>query len=285
MANEILVQRLEATARKLRRASLSLMREMGMGWLGGSFSEADVVTALLFHRMRHDPARPGWPERDRLVISKGHACEIVYAAVAEAGYIPQEELATYSHTGSRLQTHVNIRTPGVDYSGGSLGLGLSFAVGTAAGAYIHPTEANLASPQRRRPAAYRVYCVLGDGESNEGQVWEAAAGAAHHRLDNLTAILDQNGYQSTGATAKKLDMSPFADKFRSFGWEVREIDGNDMRAVVEALDWAVTVSGRPQAIIARTVKGKGLPSHENTNCHFVKFTDELLRASQEALRD
>jgi transketolase len=285
MGTEALVKELEAKARTLRRESLLVMKEMGAGWLGGCFSEADVVAALLFHRMRHDPARPGWPERDRLIISKGHACEIVYTAIAEAGYISKEELKTYSHTGARLQTHVNIRTPGIDYSGGSLGLGLSFAVGSAAGAYMHSADANLTAPSRRYPARYRVYCVLGDGESNEGQVWEAAASAAHHRLDNLTAILDHNGFQSTGATAKKLNMLSFADKFRSFGWEVREIDGNDMRAVVEGLDWAVTVQERPQAIIAHTIKGKGMPSYENTNCHFLKITDELLRIGQEALKD
>jgi transketolase len=285
MSREALVSGLEATARRLRRETLSVMREMGAGWLGGCFSSADVVTALLFYRMRHDPARPGWPERDRLITSKGHSCEIVYAAVAEAGYIPRDELKTYSHTGARLQTHVNIRTPGIDYSGGSLGLGLSFAVGSAAGAYLHPSDANLAAPSRRYPARYRVYCVLGDGECNEGQVWEAAASGAHHRLDNLTAILDHNGFQSTGATAVKLDMRSFADKFMSFGWAVREIDGNDMRAVVEALDWAVTVQGAPQAIIAHTVKGKGFPSLENTNCHFVKITDEVLRLGREALAD
>jgi transketolase len=285
MANEGLVQGLEAKARKLRRKSLYLMREMGIGWLGGSFSSADVITALIFHRMRHDPKNPQWPERDRLVISKGHSCEVVYAALAEAGYFPREELKTYSHTGARLQTHVNTRTPGIDYSGGSLGLGLSFAVGSAAGAYIQPAEANLTAPARRHDPRYRVYCVVGDGECNEGQVWEAAAGASHYRLDNLTAILDQNRFQSTGATAKKLDMLSFADKFRSFGWETREIDGNDMGEVVEALDWAVTVQGKPQAIIAHTTKGKGVPAYENTNCHYLKITDELLRIGLEALKD
>ena len=135
--NDALVKDLEVKARRLRLESLFVMKEMGIGWLGGSFSSADVVTVLLFHRMRHDPTRPGWPERDRLILSKGHSCEIVYAALAEAGYFPREELRTYSHTGARLQTHLNTRTPGVDYSGGSLGLGLSFAVGSAMGAYIH----------------------------------------------------------------------------------------------------------------------------------------------------
>jgi len=285
MGNETLVKELEAKARKLRRESLFVMKEMGIGWLGGSFSSADVVTALLFYRMRHDPQNPQWPERDRLIISKGHSCEIVYAALAEAGYFPREELKTYSHPGARLQTHVNTRTPGIDYSGGSLGLGLSFAVGSAAGAYVHATDANLTAPTRRYPAKYRVYCVVGDGECNEGQVWEAAANASHYRLDNLTAFIDHNHFQSTGMVEKKLNPLSLAEKFRSFGWEVREIDGNKMSDVVATLDWAVTVQGKPQAIIAQTVKGKGVPAYENTNCHFVKITDELLKIGQEALKD
>jgi transketolase len=235
--------------------------------------------------MRHDPKNPQWSERDRLVISKGHSCEIVYAALAEAGYFPREELKTYSHPGARLQTHVNTRTPGIDYSGGSLGLGLSFAVGSAAGAFVHATDANLTAPTRRYPAKYRVYCVVGDGECNEGQVWEAAANASHYRLDNLTAIIDHNHFQSTGMVEKKLNPLSLAEKFRSFGWEVREIDGNKMSDVVATLDWAVTVEGKPQAIIAQTVKGKGIPAYENTNCHFIKISDELIKAGQEALKD
>jgi transketolase len=285
MGNDELVKGLEVKARKLRLASLFVMKEMGIGWLGGSFSSADVVTALLFHRMRHDPKNPQWPERDRLIISKGHSCELVYAALAEAGYFPREELKTYSHPGARLQTHVNIRTPGVDYSGGSLGLGLSFAVGTAAGAYIQTAEANLAAPIRVHAPRYRVYCIVGDGECNEGQVWEAAASASHFRLDNLTAIIDSNRFQSTGAVEKKVNMLSMAEKFRSFGWEVREIDGNKMGDVVATLDWAASIHGKPQALIAHTVKGKGMPSYENTNCHFVKITDDLLRNGQEALKD
>ena len=285
MGNEGLVKDLEAKARKLRLASLFVMKEMGIGWLGGSFSSADVVTALLFHHMRHDPKNPRWPERDRLIVSKGHSCEIVYAALAEAGYFPREELTTYSHPGARLQTHVNTMTPGIEYSGGSLGLGLSFAVGSAAGAYIHATDANLAAATRRYRDKYRVYCIVGDGECNEGQVWEAAMNAAHHRLDNLTVVLDNNRFQSTGAVEKTLNTLSLAEKFRSFGWEVREIDGNNMSDVIAALDWAVGVHGKPQAIIAHTVKGKGVPAYENTNCHFIKITDELIRIGQEALKD
>ena len=284
MGNDELVKDLEAKARRLRLESLSVMKEMGIGWLGGSFSSADLVTALLFYRMRHDPKNPLWPERDRLIISKGHSCEVVYAALAEAGYFPREELKTYSHPGARLQTHVNTRTPGIDYSGGSLGLGLSFAVGSAVGAYIHPTGANLTAPTRRHGPRFRVYCVVGDGECNEGQVWEAAANASHFRLDNLTAIIDSNRFQSTGSVEKTLNMLSLAEKFRSFGWEVREIDGNKMSDVVTTLEWAAGVRGKPQAVIAHTVKAKGMPGYENTNCHFVKITDEMIRTGQEALK-
>ena len=283
MDREKLIKELQEKAKRLRRESLLIMKEMGAGWLGGSFSSADFITALFFYRMKHDPRNACWSDRDRLVISKGHSCEIFYAALAEAGYIPKEELRTYSHLGSRLQTHVDCRTPGIDCSGGSLGLGLSFAVGSAMGAYILPEGKNLSSSSHRQKARFRVYCVLGDGECNEGQVWEAAANAFHYKLDNLTAIVDHNKFQSTGSVQTKMDMLSLGEKFRAFGWETREIDGNNMSVVVDTLDWVLTMEGKPQAIIAHTVKGKGFPSLENTNCHFVKMTDELLKKGLEAL--
>ena len=285
MEREERVQALQSKAKKLRRESLFLMKEMGSGWLGGSFSSADFVTALFFDRMKHDPDRPGWAERDRLVISKGHSCELFYAALAEAGYIAHDELKTYSHPGSRLQTHVDCRTPGIDCSGGSLGLGLSFAVGAAMGAYITPTGRNLKAELRERPARFRVYCVLGDGECNEGQVWEAASNAAHYRLDNLTAIVDHNKFQSTASVQVKMDPLSLAAKFSAFGWQVKEIDGNHMQEIVDTLDWILTVKGKPQAIIAHTIKGRGFPSLENTNCHFVKITDELFQKGLEVLKN
>ena len=283
MEREELIRTLQEKAKKLRRESLFVMKEMGSGWLGGSFSSADFITALFFYRMRHDPKKPSWNDRDRLIISKGHSCELFYAALAEAGYIEKQALKTYSHCGSRLQTHVDCRTPGIDCSGGSLGLGLSFAVGTAIGAYIQRDQENLrASPRPHRPR-FRAYCIVGDGECNEGQVWEAAANASHYRLDNLTAVIDHNKFQSTGPVGVKMDMLSLAEKFKAFGWETREVDGNNMGEVVDILDWAVTVEGKPQAIIAHTIKGKGFPSIENTNCHFVKITDELLQKGLEAL--
>jgi transketolase len=285
MERQRLIKELEAKARRLRRESLFVMKEMGTGWLGGSFSSADFITALFFYRMKYDPKNPCCSDRDRLVVSKGHSCEIVYAALAEAGYIPREELKTYSHPGSRLQTHVDCRTPGIDCSGGSLGLGLSFAVGSAMGAYIQPRGRNLSSPSRDQKARFRVYCVLGDGECNEGQVWEAAENGHHFRLDNLTAIVDSNKFQSTGPVKAKMDMISLAEKFRAFGWETREIDGNDMGRVVDALDWVLTVVGKPQAVIANTIKGKGFPSLEGTNCHLMKITEDLLKKGLEELAE
>jgi len=285
MEKDQIVKELQGKAKKLRRESLFVMKEMGSGWLGGSFSSADFITALFFYRMRHDSKNPKWSERDRLIISKGHSCEIFYAALSEAGYMPKEELKTYSHLGSRLQTHVDCRTPGIDCSGGSLGLVLSFSVGAAMGAYIMSDGKNLSAKSRHQQARFRVYCVLGDGECNEGQVWEAAANASHYKLDNLTAIVDSNKFQSTAAVEIKMNMLSLAEKFRAFGWETREINGNNMREVVDTLDWVITVKDKPQAIIAHTIKGMGFPSLENTNCHFVKITDELLKKGLEALGD
>jgi transketolase len=285
MNKEELVRELQVKAKKLRRESLLTMRENGMGWLGGSFSSADFITALFFYRMKHDPKNPQWSERDRLIISKGHSCEVFYAALAEAGYIAKEELKTYSHLGSRLQTHVDCRTPGIDCSGGSLGLGLSFAVGSAMGAYIVPADKNLSARVRPQRARFRVYCVLGDGECNEGQVWEAAANAFHYKLDNLTAVVDNNKFQSTGPIDIRMNMISLAEKFKAFGWEIKEINGNNMDEVIDALDWILTIQGKPQAIIAHTIKGKGFPSLENTNCHFVKITDELLKEGLAVLEE
>ena len=285
MNRKDLIEDLEIRASRLRKDSLIAMKEMGSGWLGGSFSSADIITALFFYRMKYDPKAPDWEERDRLVVSKAHACEIVYAALAEGGFFPKDELKTYSHLASRLQVHVDCKTPGIDCSGGSLGLGLSFAVGTAMAAYIVSEGKNLWADPRRKDPRYRVYCILGDGECNEGQVWEAVLNAAHYRLDNLTAIVDHNKFQSTGPVKEKMNTGSLAEKFGAFGWESREIDGNQMKDVVDALDWILTVSSRPQAIIAHTRKGCGFPGLEDTNCHMMNVTDECMQAGICALTD
>jgi len=284
MRKEELVRELQAKATHLRREALLLMKEMGAGWLGGTFSSADVVTALLFYRMKHDPRNPQWGERDRLIISKAHACELYYAALSEAGYFPKEDLKTYSHLGGKLHVHVDCKASGPECSGGSLGLGLSFAVGSAMGAYIMPDAKNLSASARSQAARFRVYCIVGDGECNEGRIWEAAENASHYRLDNLTAIIDHNKYQSTGAVETKMNPFSLAEKFSAFGWETRAIDGNNLAEVVDALEWTGTIVGRPQAIVAHTIKGKGIPWLEGTNCHFVKVTDELIREAFEVLK-
>lgn len=284
MGKEELLRELQAKATSLRRESLLLMKEMGAGWLGGTFSSADFIAALLFYRMKHDPKNPQWSERDRLVISKAHACELYYAALSEAGYFPKEDLKTYSHLGSRLQVHVDCKTSGAECSGGSLGLGLSFAAGVAMGAYIMPDERNLSASSRSQPARFRVYCIVGDGECNEGQIWEAAENASHYRLDNLTAIIDHNKFQSTGSVETKMNPLSLGEKFMAFGWEAREIDGNNLEEVIDTLDWTGTIVGRPQAIVAHTIKGKGIPWLEGTNCHFVKVTDDLIREAFKALK-
>ncbi len=173
--------------------------------------------------------------------------------------------------------------PGRVPGGSSGGSAAAVAVGSAMGAYIQSREKNLMASPRSHQARFRAYCLLGDGECNEGQVWEAAANASHYKLDNLTAIIDHNKFQSTGPVSVKMDMLSLGEKFKAFGWETREIDGNDLGQVVDILDWAVTVVGKPQAIIAHTIKGKGFPSLENTNCHFIKITDELLQKGLEGL--
>ena len=285
MNREELVKGLAAKASLLRKETVAVIKEMGAGWLGGSFSSADIVTALFFYRMKHDPKNPQWMDRDRFIMSKAHSCEIVYSALAEAGYFPKEELKTYSHLGSRLQIHVDCKTPGIDCSGGSLGLGLSFAVGSAMGAYISPHNSNLTAGKRTENARFRVYCIMGDGECNEGQVWEAAQNASHFRLDNLTAIVDHNKFQSTGPVKVKMDTLSLADKFSAFGWETKEMDGNNLSEVVDTLDWTLTVKNSPQAIIAHTLKGRGVPSLENSNCHSVNMTDELQSECLAVLED
>lgn len=283
MDRKQLITELRHKALQLRKEAILLIKEMGVGWLGGSFSSAEIVTALYYYRMKHDPQNPLWEGRDRLVMSKGHSCEIVYAALADAGYFPKEELKTYSRLGARLQTHVDCRAPGIDCSGGSLGLGLSFAVGSAMGAYISANQKNLSADQRSVEPRFRVYCIVGDGECNEGQVWEAAQNANHFRLDNLTLFVDHNKFQSTGAVGDKMEQLSLAEKFKAFGWETREIDGHSFEEVLDTLDWALTVSGRPQAVIANTIKGKGFPGFEGTNCHYVSLTDELVKEGFEAL--
>ncbi|WP_449315547.1 transketolase [Rubneribacter sp.] len=244
---------LERRANEMRADIVRMIAEAGSGHPGGSLSCADILTALYFGGvMEHDPANPQWEGRDRFVLAKGHAAPALYAALAHAGYFPREELMTLRKLGSRLQGHPDSnQVPGVEVSTGSLGQGLSVAAGMAAGLALDG-----------RPQT--VFALLGDGECQEGQVWEAAMFAAHRGLDNLVAVVDRNCLQIDGNTADVCDPGDIAQKLAAFGWAVREADGHDIPALVEALSAAkADRGGKPHAIVARTVKGKGVSFMEN----------------------
>jgi transketolase len=249
------IRDLERMARTIRLDIVQMVGVGQRGHLGGSCSIADVVTALYFYKMRHDPANPLWLDRDRFLLSKGHAALVQYAALAECGYFPKAELQKVKRCGAMLQGHPDLKTtPGVEANTGSLGQGLSIACGIAAGFRIDG-----------RPG--RVYCVIGDGEVAEGQIWEAAMSASAFKLDNLVAILDCNGLQAMGVIVQRFNTNPMAEKWRAFGWHVLEIDGHDMGRIVRALDEVDEIKGQPKMIIARTIKGAGIPFAE----HRVEF--------------
>ena len=242
---------LKEMARKLRRHVITMTATAGSGHPGGSLSAADIITALYFRVLRHNPENPQWSERDRFILSKGHAAPILYGALAEAGYFPVAELATLRRLDSRLQGHTDRNlTPGVEMSAGSLGLGLSFAIGVA-----------LAARLDSKP--YRTYALLSDGECEEGQTWEAALAGAHFNLDNLTAIVDCNGIQLSGRTCDIMNLEPLVRKWQAFGWHVIDIDGHDFDQILTAFSKAEKTNGKPTVIIARTTKGKGVSFMED----------------------
>jgi transketolase len=242
---------LQAVAKRLRRDIVTMIAKAGSGHPGGSLSAVEIVTALYWKIMRHKPADPQWPDRDRFILSKGHAAPVLYAALAECGYFPKSELATLRQLDSRLQGHADrTATPGVEMSSGSLGQGLSFAIGCA-----------LAG--RLDKKSWRVYALLSDGECDEGQIWEAAMSAAKFEPDNLTAIVDNNGIQLSGFNRDIMPLEPFSKKWDAFGWQVFEIDGHDFSQLLSAFEKAQEVRGKPAVIIAHTVKGKGVSFMEN----------------------
>jgi transketolase len=248
--------RLDAIARACRVQIIRMLTHAGSGHPGGSLSVIDVLVSIMFGRLRHDPKRPDWPDRDRIVLSKGHAVPALYTVMATAGYFPEERLLTLRKLGSPLQGHPD-RTalPGIEAATGSLGEGLSVALGMALGLKMNGSAA-------------RVYCILGDGEIQEGQVWEAAMagpklGQPRHPIDNLTVILDYNKIQLDDFVAKILDLEPVVAKWQSFGWPVLEIDGHSIDQIGKALDQAEATKGRPTLIVAHTVKGKGVSFMEN----------------------
>ncbi len=243
------ILRLKEIAKKTRRLIIESVAEAGSGHPGGSLSAVELVVALYFYKMRHDPKNPKWEDRDRFILSKGHAAPLLYSVLAQAGYFAIDELKRLRKLGSMLQGHPDFRTPGVDYCGGSEGIGLSVAVGIALAAKLDKK-------------GYRTYVLLGDGELQEGQVWEAAMSAVKYRLDNLTAIVDRNGIQQDGLTENIMPLEPLAAKWKAFNWNVIQIDGYDFEQIIDAYNRAESTINKPTVIIAHTTKGKGVPIME-----------------------
>lgn len=269
--NDREAQALALQAAKIRRKALEAIQAANSGHAGGSLSVTDILTVLYFSKMRIDPVNPAWEDRDRFVLSKGHCTPSMYATLALRGYFPVEDLKTFRHIDSYLSGHVEMRhVPGVDMSAGSLGQGLSAAAGMALAA-------------KASHKAYRVYAALGDGEIQEGQVWEAAMAAGNYRLDNLTAFVDNNNLQIDGTLEEVMSPYPIEDKFRAFGWNTLTIDGHNHRQIAEAVDLAAQTKGRPTVIVARTIKGKGVSFMEG-NIRFHGSTpteEEFARAFRE----
>jgi len=244
-------QMLKEQAKEIRKDIVTMIGQAKSGHPGGSLSATEIVTYLYFEELRIDPTNPKWDDRDRFILSKGHAAPVLYAALARRGFFPTEELSTLRKIGSHLQGHPDMKkVPGVDMSTGSLGTGFSAATGIAMACKLDKKE-------------NYVYTLLGDGEIQEGQVWEAAMSAAHYKLDNLIAFLDNNGLQIDGNIDDVLSPNPIDAKFAAFGWHVLVIDGHDFKQIADAVAAAKAEKGRPTMIVAKTVKGKGVSYMEN----------------------
>jgi len=245
------INEMEKIAKRLRRHIITMTGKAGSGHPGGSLSAVEIVTTLYFGLLRHKPQDPQWCDRDRVILSKGHAAPLLYAALAECGYFSVDELLTLRQLDSRLQGHTDRTvTPGVEMSAGALGQGLSFAIGIAIAGRLNSQD-------------YRVYVLLGDGECDEGQIWEGAMAAAHFKVDNLTAIVDNNGQQIDGWNRDVMNLAPFNKKWQAFGWHVIEVDGHDFTQLINAFNHAKMVTRQPTVIIAHTIKGKGVSFMEN----------------------
>ena len=262
---EALIVELNERARELRLDSVEMIHRRGSGHPGGALSAAEIMAALFFHKMKLDPARPDWPERDRFILSKGHASAILYAALARLGFFPMEDLKEWGQIECHLQGHPDrLKTPGVEMTSGILGHGVAIGAGLALAARVDGMD-------------YRVYVLLGDGELQGGIVWEGAMTAAKYRLSNLTAIVDYNDVQLDGPVHQIMPMEPLAEKWRAYNWEVLEINGHDTRQVLEALDMASEIHHRPTVIVAHTTKGKGVSYMENkAKWHGIAPSDEEL---------
>lgn len=262
---------LKQKAVNIRHTVIKMITEAQSGHPGGSLSPVELITALYYNKLRHNPKDPKWPDRDRVVFSKGHACPLWYAILADFGYFPKKELNNLRKCGCMLQGHPDcLRTPGIDISSGSLGQALSIACGMAAAGKMDKKD-------------YRVYVLLGDGEIQEGQIWEAAMSASHYKLTNLCAILDYNSYQIDGSVAEIMNIEPVAKKWQAFGWHTIEIDGHNYKQILDAYDKAETIKDKPTIIIAKTVKGKGVTFMENTHAWHGKAPDS--EQSKKALEE
>lgn len=275
MNKQLSISELNQKAKDIRISVIQSLAEAGSGHTGGSLGLADVFTALYFSVLNHDPKNPEWEERDRLILSIGHVAPVLYATLAHAGYFPKEELLTLRKLGSRLQGHPGRDhfLPGLELSAGSLGQGLSVAVGLALGAKMDKRS-------------WHVYTIHGDGELQEGSIWEAAMSAAHHKLDNLTAIVDRNNCQIDGRTSHVMELEPLKNKWEAFGWHVLECNGNNISEIIKTYSEAKKIKGKPSVIIARTLMGKGVKSIEDdyrwhgrppTREEAEKFIQEILK--------
>tara|TARA_Y100000590_G_scaffold120079_1_gene137458 strand:- start:19305 stop:20144 length:840 start_codon:yes stop_codon:yes gene_type:complete len=243
-------EHVDELGRHLRRLVLKTIAGSSSGHPGGSLSATEILIALYFRVMSHDPANPGWQDRDRFVLSKGHCTPILYSVLSECGYFPTEELVTFRTINSRLQGHAHTMVPGVDASTGSLGQGLSIGLGMALAGRLGNKD-------------YKTYVLIGDGECDEGQIWEAAMAAAHYKVGNLVAVIDRNRIQNDRFTSEAMEIEPLEDKWRAFGWNVLQVDGHDVGDLCDALNSASLNQDTPLVVIANTVKGKGVTFMEN----------------------
>ncbi|WHH61679.1 transketolase [Petroclostridium sp. X23] len=272
MVSKEVVKAVEEKALQLREDIVDIIGVGKVGHLGGSSSCADIVAALYFHKMKVDPKNPSDENRDRFLLSKGHAALVQYAALAEAGFFPKEELKKVKTLGAKLQGHPDMtKTPGIEANTGSLGQGLSIANGMALGLRLDGSK-------------NKVYVIIGDGELAEGQIWEAAMASANFEIDNLVAIVDRNRLQATGAVKERFNTNPIPSKWEAFGWNVIEIDGHNVEQIIEALDKADKAKGKPTVIIAETIKGKGISFAENNVAyHNGSMTEEQYEIAKKDL--
>ncbi|HLC64918.1 MAG TPA: transketolase [Candidatus Nanoarchaeia archaeon] len=258
-----IIQKLESKAKQHRKEIIQMVYDAQSGHPGGSLSAIDIITALYGYKLKFNPKKPDWPDRDRFVYSKGHACPALYAVLADHGYFSKGEFKKFRKLGGMLQGHADRKwTPGVEFSAGSLGQGLGFAIGIALAGRLDKKN-------------YKVYCMIGDGECEEGAVWEGAMAAAQFKLKNLIAIMDSNKVQQTGKVKDIMNLEPIEAKWKAFGWRTIAINGHNMKDIVSALDSAVKDDGRPSIIIANTIKGKGVSFMElNEKFHGKAPNDE-----------